>query len=248
MDNRPPHRLDAHLPEAHPLEAHPLDAHYGAMCERALPAIRAGDVELDTRLPAGPDPRRGLTLIARPDAALTASLMQLLDRLEALAPGQYRHPPQDLHLTILSLFTVCEDYHDALRRREEYRAAVRGALAGMPPFEIDMRGLAASRGAVLAQGYPRDATLDTLRERLRAALRERGLDGSLDTRYRLVTAHMTLMRFTRPLAEPARFADALDELRETACGTLRVARVALVENDWYMSSGSLRVIEGFDLG
>jgi 2'-5' RNA ligase len=225
---------------------HPLEAHYGAIRDRAFPAIRAGDVELDTRLTAGPDPRRGLTLIARPDAALAARLMQLLDRLDALAPGQYRHPPQDLHLTILSLFTVCDDYHDELRRQDDYREAARSALAGMPPFDIDVRGLAASRGAVLAQGYPRDATLDTLRERLRTALRERGLDVSLDTRYRLVTAHMTLMRFTRPLADPARFADALEALRDTPCGRLRVERVALVENDWYMRSGVLRVIETFE--
>jgi 2'-5' RNA ligase len=236
MDHCPPH------------PPHPLETHYGAIRDRALPAIRAGDVELDTRLLAGPDPRRGLTLIARPDAALKAHLTSLLDHLDAAAPGQYRHPPQDLHLTILSLFTVCENYHEELRRQDDYRAATRDALAGLPFFDIDFRGLAASRGAVLAQGYPRDATLDTLRERLRTALRERGLDASLDSRYRLVTAHMTLMRFTRPLADPAGFADALEALRETPCGTLRVERVALVENDWYMSSGSLRTIEVFELG
>jgi len=46
---------------------------------------------------------------------------------------------------------------------------VQAALAGMPGFEIEFRGLTASRGAVLAQGFPRDAT------RPRAQLRARAL-------------------------------------------------------------------------
>ena len=226
---------------------HPLQARYDAIRDGAAAAIRAGDIELDPRLAQGPDPRRGLTVIARPDAALAARFAQLLDALDTQAPGQYRHPPADMHLTILSLFTVCEDYHDQLRRLDDYRDAVRSAVAGVPSFDIDFRGVTASRGAVLAQGFPCSETLDALRERLRGALRARGLDASLDQRYRLVTAHATLMRFTRPLAQPRQFADALEEWRETPLGTMRVAQVGLVQNDWYMSSGSLRMIETLNL-
>lgn len=226
---------------------HPLQARYDAIRDGALPALRANDLDLDPRLLQGPDPRRGLTVIARPDAVLAARFSQLLDDLDALAPGQYRHPVPDMHVTMLSLFTVREDYHEELRRVDAYRDAVRSVLAGLPAFEIAFRGVAASRGAVLAQGYPCDATLETLRERLRDALRARALDASLDGRYRLVTAHATLLRFVRPLAQPARFADALEALRDVPLGTMRVARVALVQNDWYMSSASLQTIETYGL-
>jgi len=232
--------MDAHPPP-------PLQARYDAIWESAAPALRAGDADLDLRLAAGDDARRGLTVIARPDAALAARFAQLLDELDALAPGQYRQPEADMHLTILSLFTVCEAYRVQLQRLDGYRDAVASALAGMPLFEIDFRGVSASRGAVLAQGYPRDGTLDAVRERLRGALRERGLDGALDRRYRLVTAHVTLLRFVRPLAQPARLADAIEALRGAPLGTLRVTQMDLVQNDWTMRSAALRRVAHHEL-
>lgn len=226
---------------------HPLNSHYDAIWRHSNDAIRNGDIDCDPRLAHGPDPRRGLTVIARPDALLAARFDGLLDQLAEVEPQQYRHPLADMHVTILSLFTVCQDYHAQLARCEDYRAAVREAVAGMPAFEIAFRGLTASRGAVLAQGIPCDGTLDALRERLRAQLRARDLDAALDQRYKLVTAHSTLLRFMRPLAQPARLADAIAGLREAPLGRMRVERVELALNDWYMSSGTLRHIETFDL-
>jgi 2'-5' RNA ligase len=230
---------------------HALQAHYDAILARSIDAIRKNqldlDLKLDARLAAGPDTRRGLSVIARPNDALAARLAGVLDRLEAVAPGQYRHPRADLHVTILALFTVCEDYHAELARLPEYRAAVQAALAGLPAFEIEFRGLTSSRGAVLAQGFPLDATLARARARLRAQLRTRALDASLDGRYTLVTAHATLLRFVRPLADAARFADTLAALRTEPLGTLRVDRVELVRNDWTMSSGTLQRIDTFAL-
>lgn len=226
---------------------HPLHAHYDAIWERASDAIRAGDIDCDPRLALGPDPRRGLTVIARPDAALAARFGHVLDQLAGIDPHQYRHPLADMHVTILSLFTVCEDYHAQLARCEDYRAAVHAAVQGSPAFEIEFHGITASRGAVLAQGIPCDDSLGALRERLRVQLRARGLDASLDQRYKLVTAHSTLLRFMRPLAQPARFAEAIGALRDAPLGRMRVESVELALNDWYMSSGTLRHIETFEL-
>lgn len=224
-------------------DAAALQAHYDAMWARAWPAVAAGDVDCDLRLAAGPDPRRGMTVIARPDAALAARFDALLDRLLEAAPGQYRHPRADMHMTVLSLFTVTENYAPQLARLDDWRAAVRAALAGVAPFAVDFRGITISRGAVLAQGFPRDGTLETLRERLRTELRARGLDGALDQRYRLVTAHSTLLRFVAPPADPARLAAALLAERDVDLGTLRVGALELVVNDWYMSSGVLRRVD-----
>lgn len=221
----------------------PVRQRYDAIWNEAAPLLAAGRIACDTRLLRGPDPRRGLTLIARPGPALAAGFTALLDRLDALEPGQYRHPPADLHLTVLSLFTVTDDPAPQLARLPEYRAAVRAATAGVAPLEIAFDGITASTGAVLAQGEPCGPGLEQLRERLRGELRARGLDGTLDQRYRLVTAHATLLRFVRPLAEPARFAAALAEMRSLPLGTLHADRLELVINDWYMSSGTLDVVE-----
>jgi 2'-5' RNA ligase len=199
-----------------------LQTHYDAMWARAIDAVAAGAIDIDPQLTKGPDPRRGLTLIARPGPALAARFDHLLDALTDAEPDQYRCAAADMHVTMLSLITVADHPSPELARLDDYHAAVDAALAGIGPFAIDFTGITVSRAAVVAQGFPRDATLATLRERLRRELHARGCDASLDVRYRLVTAHATLLRFAAPL------------------GALRVDEVELVVNDWYMSSGSLR--------
>jgi hypothetical protein len=52
-----------------------------------------------------------------------------------------------------------------------------------------------------------------------------------------------LLRFVRPLRDPARFAAELAQLRGAPLGTMRVEQVELVVNDWTMSSASLERIE-----
>ena len=101
---------------------------------------------------------------------------------------------------------------------------------------------------MLATGFPRDATLERLRARLRDALRARGLDGMLDQRYRLVTAHSTLLRFVAPPADPARLAAALAVVRAEPLGTLHVDSLQLVVNDWFMSSAAVDLIETYTVG
>jgi 2'-5' RNA ligase len=224
-----------------------LRAHYDAMWARAWPDVSRGDVDCDRHLAGGLDPRRGLTLIARPGPALAASFEAAQDALLAADPHQYRQPLPDLHMTVLSLFTVTDDYAPHLARRADYAAAVRAALDDLPAFAIDFEGITISRGAVLAKGFPRDGTLERLRARLRDALRARGLDGMLDQRYRLVTAHSTLLRFVAPPPEPARLAVALAALRDKPLGTMRVDSLQLVVNDWYMSSAAVEPVETFTL-
>jgi 2'-5' RNA ligase len=224
-----------------------LQQHYDAMWREAAPALGRGDVACDAQLAAGNDPRRGLTVIARPAPALASSFDAMLDTLSAIDPHQYRHPAADMHVTVLSLFTATADHAPELARADRYRAAVAAAVRGTPPFTIDFIGVSASHGAVVAQGFPRDETLAQLRERLRGELRARGLDRSLDGRYKLITAHATLLRFVRPLADPARFTQALERLRGAPLGSMHVTALEWVQNDWYMSSGTLHSLKRYPL-
>ena len=228
-------------------DPHDLQTRYDAIWHEAAPALARGDVACDAQLAAGNDPRRGLTLIARPDPQLAASFSALLDRLTDIEPEQYRHPVPDMHVTVLSLFTATVDHGPELARAAAYRAAVAAAMEGTPPFTIEFIGITASRGAVLAQGFPQGDALPALRDRLRDELRARGLDGSLDGRYKLVTAHSTLLRFVRPLTSPDRFHHTLAQLRDTPLGTMHVDAVELVQNDWYMSSVTLERHAQYDL-
>ena len=224
-----------------------LQSHYDAMWDRAWPAVARGDVECDPHLTGGLDPRRGISLIARPDPALAARLADLQDRLADADPRQYRQPLSDLHMTVLSLFTVTEHCAPHLARRADYATVVRAAVAGMPAFDVDLAGITMSRGAVLGRGFPRDDTLERLRTRLRDVLCVCGLGAGLDQRYRLVTAHMTVLRFVTPPADPARLAAALAASRDAPLGTMHVDTLELVVNDWYMSSAAIEPIERFAL-
>lgn len=224
-----------------------LQIHYDTMWNRAFGAIACGDIDCDTHLTAGQDVRRGLTLIARPSQALRARFDAVLDRLASSEPQQYRYPASDMHTTILSLFTVTENPAPQLLRLTDYRAAVSAALEGIEAIEINFDGITISRGAVLARGFPCGPALETLRERLRVQLHDRGLHASLDQRYRLVTAHTTLFRFVAPLQGAQSFAALLASVRDEPLGFMRVDEVELVINDWYMSTNSVEHLAIFRL-
>ncbi|MBA3772393.1 MAG: hypothetical protein H0X13_07905 [Ramlibacter sp.] len=148
-----------------------------------------------------------------------------------MKPAQRYQPASDLHHTILSLFPATADCAPYLTQLPAYLAAVAEVAAVTPSFAIDIRGVTLTPGAVLAQGFPRDATPATVREHLRAALHARGLGDALDQRYRLVTAHMTLVRFATPLDDPQRFVAALATARGTDFGLTMVGRLELLFGD-----------------
>jgi len=232
-----------------PTSPHPLAARYDAFWNAAAPEVRTGRVSLDAcALDKGNDARRGVTLLARPAPAVAERLAARLEALRGLEPGQYYQPRADLHLTVLSLFTATADHAPYLAHVDAYDAAVREAIRGEAPFTIDVRGVTLSPAAVLVQGFPRDDTLARIRARLRAALAARGLGGALDQRYRLETAHLTLVRFAAPLRDPARFVDALAAARTEAFGPSTVAALELVLGDWYQSSERARPIATYALG
>jgi 2'-5' RNA ligase len=216
-----------------------LQVHYATMWDSAFDAVAREDIDCDTRLAAGRDLRRGLTLIARPGPALLARFEFLQNRLTLCEPQQYRYPVTDMRVTILPLFTAIENPVSELVQLNDYIDSVRAALDGIKAFDIKFHGITMSRSAVLAQGFPCGPALETLRERLRTQLRDAGLDASLDQRYRLVTAHSTLFRFVAPLHYPQHFAAQLGSLRDKPLGCMRVNEVELVVSDWYMSSSSL---------
>jgi len=224
-----------------------LQSHYDAMWDRSFGAVAHGDIDCDARLAAGRDLRRGLTLIARPSQTLRARFDAVLDRLASAEPQQYRQPADDMHVTILSLFTVTDHPAPHLHRLADYRAAVSAALNGIEAIDIDFVGVSLSRSAVLVRGFPRGSALETLRERLRSELRARDLHDSLDQRYRLITAHATLFRFIAPLQNAPSFAELLATMRDEPLGATRVDDMELVINDWYMSSESVQRVAIFPL-
>jgi 2'-5' RNA ligase len=220
-----------------------LAARYDALWADAAPAVRGGAATLDPWIARkNADPRRGLSLLARPGADLVRRLEDFLAGLRAEEPEQYFQPAADMHLTVFSLFGTTADHAPYMAHLDAYRAAAAEALRGVPPFRVEIEGVTLSRGAVMAQGFPADGTLDEVRERLRAALAERGLTAGMDQRYPLMTAHLTLVRFAAPLRRPERFVQRVAAARGRVFGAMEVREMELVISDWYQSSEHTRLI------
>jgi 2'-5' RNA ligase len=176
-----------------------------------------------------------------------ASCQALLHSLNQAEPEQYCYQPHELHVTVLSLFTANPNIERYLERLPRYQAVLQTALVDAAPFEIVFRGVTASPAAVLVQGFPVGDGLEQLRERLRSSLAAAGFGADLDQRYRIRTAHMTLLRFRSPLRNPRRFVELLAAARESELGTTVVHGVQLVQNDWYMSAGKTRTLAEYPL-
>jgi hypothetical protein len=227
---------------------HELYSDYEALWQAAWQDIHRGRIECDWQvMRKDHDQRRGMTVIARLNPDVVRQIGDFLAALRAIEPQQYYYPSADLHLTILSLFTATEQYHPFLSNTDAYIAAVTTALASMPTFALDTVGVTLSRGAVLTQGFPHDATLNIIRDTLRHHLIAQQLGSGLDQRYRLRTAHSTIARFTAPLQNPARFADTVNDYRHVVFGPSTVAQLDVVINDWYMSSDRLTLLKTYEL-
>ncbi|GJG89084.1 hypothetical protein tb265_42650 [Gemmatimonadetes bacterium T265] len=233
-----------------------LLARYDALWDAAAPEVRAGRAALDPwAARQGEDRRRGVTLLARLDRRAPAggaptvadALGAFCDELRVLEPAAYYQPRADLHLTVLAPFTATADCAPYLAHLDAYRAAAAEAVEGVAPFAVDLVGVTLSPAAVLAQGYPRDGALEQVRARFRDALAARGLGDALDRRYRLETAHVTLVRFPAALDDPARFVGALAAARARPFGTAAVAALELVVGNWYHAAAYARPVATYAL-
>jgi 2'-5' RNA ligase len=101
--------------------------------------------------------------------------------------------------------------------------------------------------AVLVQGFPKDNALARLRDELRSALRDRGVGENLDRRYKIIAAHLTVMRFSHPKADWKRLIDFLETHRETDFGETRFQSLQLIWNDWCASTGATRTVQEYEL-
>lgn len=225
-----------------------LQNQYDEMWQGAQAAIAAGAVALDAQLlDKAQDRRRGATLLLRPDAAVLLRIAEVLADLKQIEPCQYFYQPAELHVTVLSLFSGTEQPEPYLTQLPLYRSAIDRVLAAAPRFSVRFDGLTASPAAIMVQGYPDGTQLHDLREALRAAIHAVGLGHNLDRRYRISAAHMTAVRFCRPLRDAARLTAALQSLRRHAFGQSTVTQIHLVHNDWYVSQDQVHTLHTYPL-
>lgn len=207
---------------------------YDEIRQRGYAAIASGHETLDPLLGSPADLRFGITLTLRPEGetgrAAIRRIQHFLERLRAIEPEQYYYPPESLHVSAFCFVAARQGYQPDSAQVAACTEIATRALEGLSPIRLDLRGVAASEGAILVCGYE-DGTLTRLRESLRAAMRQGPLP--LDERFFARTFHLTCARFVRPLTRRDALLSLLRESEQEPFGHLVVTDLQLVCHDWY---------------
>lgn len=217
-----------------------LQEHYQKLWTESIGQIAEGAVNLDKQIDNPRDNRFGITLLARPDHKTLGLIQEFCRELKIIEPDQYYYPNADIHLTILSIISCYEGFDLNNIDVNKYIDRIAAACAELESFKINYHGITVTPSAVLIQGFPEGDTLEKLRDNVRRSFKDSNLEQSIDARYKLETAHVTVTRFKNPLENPASFVQKLNEYRDFSFGCSQVDNVELVFNDWYQRSSLVK--------
>lgn len=218
------------------------------MWTQANQQFELGRFEYDALIDSPNDSRRGVTLLARPPENIKAAIKVLLNDLQDTEPWQYYYPTTDIHLTGLSIISCYAGFTLNHIDTNAYVDLVQEVLQMHQPFKVSFRGLTASPSCLIVQGFPLDNELKNIRNGLREKFQTSNLQHSIDKRYCIQTAHSTIVRFRKPLLNPARFLQKVKNYRNVDFGTFEVNELELVFNDWYQRASTTVMLERFRLG
>ena len=124
---------------------------------------------------------------------------------------------------------------------------VQQVIKNTGPFRLHFHGITASPSCVLVQGFFDDQQLNQLRDQLRSAFGQSTLQHSIDQRYAIQTAHMTVLRFSQQPANPELFLQKIKALAAVDFGTCLIEELELVGNDWYQRQQNTVLLGKFSL-
>ncbi|MDN5368835.1 MAG: hypothetical protein PWP74_143 [Shewanella sp.] len=227
-----------------------MQAIYQDLWQQATAAIDHGKYQTDTLINNPADDRRGVTVLSYLQASqpLVNEINGFLQGVSELEPQQYRQPVADLHVTMLSIISCISGLQLQDLNVEAYCEVFQRVLVEVDSFEVTFHGITASPSCILLQGFVADERqLSALRECLRQAYRDSGLLCSIDSRYKIATAHATLVRFNAPLQQPPRLLNYLAQYRDYDFGRHAVTQLSLVFNNWYQQQQHTRLLDTVQL-
>ncbi|MEX0724101.1 MAG: hypothetical protein WD053_09490 [Gracilimonas sp.] len=223
-----------------------LEAHYKQLWDSSIHKFRSGEFNPDQKIDAPSDDRYGLTLLIRPSLDVRLKITEMLNDLKPYAPDQYYYPVSDMHITALSIISCQSGFSlDQIDDVGEYIPIIRSAIDHIAPFQIKFQGLTASPSALMICGYPENNSLDELRNSLRTSFKQTSLFHTIDKRYKLMTAHITALRFRTKVSDQKNFVKKLRSLEDTLFGADPIQELELVGNDWYQRRQRVTLIEKY---
>ncbi len=191
------------------------------------------------------DSRRGLTVLAnlqKNDPALCEKIQEFQRDIQKIEPNQYFQPIDELHLTILSIISCTPDLQLYEIDKEKYIQEINFALQKAEPIEIHFQGITASPNCIVIQGFPTDNALKNFRNLLRNRFNESDLHHTFDTRYKLVTAHISCIRFSQQLNDSVQLLKLCQKWKNHDFGTTKLNNFDLVFNNWYQNKKYTKIL------
>ncbi|MEZ8629996.1 2'-5' RNA ligase family protein [Vibrio lentus] len=212
---------------------------YDDMWQRFEFALKHNEYELDPYLSdLENDTRRGITALAylnQGNRSTVNEIIRFQKEVRELEPEQYYHPSNELHLTILSVISCLPEFALTEIDVNPYIDVFRSALKNAGKIEIRYHGVSASPNCIVIQGFPTSDTLERLRNELRTQLTEAGVRVTFDSRYKLVTAHSSIIRFKAPLNDAQQLLALCQRYRNHDFGRVVLEDFELVFNNWYQN-------------
>jgi len=221
---------------------------YDGMWDNAIQRIKDDNYELDNSINSSADTRRGVTVLSYLSNDIGIAIREFLDELKGIEPDQYYYPDNEFHLTVLSIITCVKDLQLSDIDVQAYSNAFKQAVKEIGPLKIRYSGVTASPSCILVQGFPDNAQLHDLRNKLRSSFKKANLYTTIDVRYEISTAHTTVVRFRSALRNSEQFIEVLSKYRKRDFGTLEVDRLDLVFNNWYQDLSVTKLLSSSELG
>ena len=224
-----------------------LENRYQRMYDYASMQLKEKKIELDHMIDDPQDKRFGVTLLIRPSEEVRQKIHDVLSLIKDIEPDQYYYPQSDMHITVLSIISCYQGFDIEGVNLEAIKQVIQSCLKDIKEVKIHFKGITASPSCVLIQGYPQKDTLEAVRNQLRKAFSKSKLELSIDKRYKLTTAHATVIRFRKPLHDYDLFCQMMDQYRTYDFGYSKIEQMELVLNDWYQRTERCQLLELYSL-
>jgi 2'-5' RNA ligase len=210
-----------------------LNEYYNTLYEDSIKKIISDNYQVDDHIDSTSDNRFGITLIIRPNILVKNNIQKFIGELKAIDPGQYYYPNSDIHLTVMSIISCNNGFELKNISIIDYIEMIKKSLKTKNIIKINFNGITASSSCIMVRGFFNDNTLNNIRENLRNSFKDSGLYQSIDKRYRLQTAHSTVVRFRKCLQSKNEYIRIIENYRDYDFGSFTADTLELVYNDWY---------------
>ncbi|MBI9073519.1 MAG: hypothetical protein JEY94_18095 [Melioribacteraceae bacterium] len=224
-----------------------LKEHYNKLYENSVKKIKSYNYEIDPLIDSVADKRNGVTLLFRPNFEVKNNIQLFLNDLMNIDSRQYYYSFPDIHLTVASIISCYDGFNIEDIEIHNYIDLINKSLHNIDSIKIEFRGITASPSCIMIQGFMTDNTLNDIRNNLRANFSESDLQQSIDKRYVLQTAHLTVVRFREQLLKTTEYLEIMEKYRDFNFGISEVENIEFVHNDWYMHANNVKMLHTFKL-